>query len=473
MPKKRQPSKKSSKSKKPPAAAEKEVKKEGTTKKKPTHSYSTYIGRLKGQFGAKVRLNCGVLQQMDRMAQVFARTLSSSAREVCISNKKKTVTDSEVQLAINLYFPENLANETVQEIEKAIKKSVRAHNKKHDAPVRREVLAGLVFPVSLTEKFLREFDASKLNVGKNAPIALTAALEYVVRKVLDVSVTMSKENKKATVYPRHMFLAISNDEDLSVLIRNFNLEFMGVGVIPHIRPRLIADKAKKNTQAARRRKSRARDSNKKSHKFLPGTVALREIRKYQKSGELLLQKLPFDRMVREIARNLSEGDIHFGNGTLASIQYFIEQKVVGLLNTSVGLALHANREGVKDKDVQMAWKLTYSWVPQTATEAALDDSGNNDGEDKKPKGTNGMVRLGRRGGAKRIGKDAFPIIRQFIHSLVSIILTRTIEFLKYRRVITVGLGDLENSVSTFGINLAILRPPAKHRSVKKAVTAEA
>jgi len=461
--------KKTTKSKPSPKPVEKEVRKEGG-KKKPTHSYATYIRRLKTAFGDRVRLSSGVLSQMDQVMQVSAKTLSRAARAACIRNKKKTVTQSEVTLAINLHFPSSLAGETIVEVQKAIEKSNKAHKKTHSAPVRREVLADLVFPVSLTEKFLREFGASNLNVGKDAPIALTAALEWIARKILDVSVEQSKANKKATVNPRHMFLAISNSDDLSALIKNFNIEFMGVGVIPHIREELVPDKRKKNTQTARRRKARVGDSGKKgSHKFLPGTVALREIRRYQKSTELLLQKLPFERMLREISAGMSKNVIHFGSGSLISIQYFVEQKVIDVMQTAVDLAIHAGREGVKQSDAQLAWKLSHSWVPETTVEAALDDTADDEGEPKKPKGVNGMVRLARRAGAKRIGKEAFPVIRQFIYSLVTIVLNHTIQILKYRKVITVGNSDLENTFSTLGINFAILRPVGKHRSAKKAI----
>ncbi len=470
MPKRKQPVKKASKSVKPPEPVKKEVVKVGP-KKKPTHSYSTYIRRLKNKFGEGVRLSSGFLQQTDRLTQVLARKLSSSAREICVANKKKTITDAEIRLAINLYFPTDMIDDTITAIQEAITKSAKAH-KSEDGPQRREVIAGLVFPVSLTEKFLRQFGSFGWNVGKNAPIALTAALEHVVYQILDVSVEKSKEYKKATVYPRHMFLAIGSSNDgLSRLISNFKIEFMGVGVIPFIHPKLIVNKDKKIAQAARRRKGRSSDSGKRPHKFLPGTVALREIRRYQNGKEatkLLLQRLPFDRMIRQLAGEMGDKDIHFGAGSLMSIQHFTEQKVTDLIKASVSLALHAKREGVKASDVQMAWDLTYQWVPQTSTEAALDDTNTEEGEEEKPmKGTNGMVRLGRRGGAKRIGKDAFPVIRRFIHSLVSIMLSRTIEILRYRKVITVGLTDLETSVSTFGINFAILRPATKHRSDKK------
>ncbi|KAL9716727.1 histone H3.1 [Leucoagaricus gongylophorus] len=57
------------------------------------------------------------------------------------------------------------------------------------------------------------------------------------------------------------------------------------------------------TKAARKTAQAATGGVKKPHRFRPGTVALREIRRYQKSTELLIRKLPFQRLVREIAQD--------------------------------------------------------------------------------------------------------------------------------------------------------------------------
>ena len=58
---------------------------------------------------------------------------------------------------------------------------------------------------------------------------------------------------------------------------------------------------------------------KKPHRYRPGTVALREIRRYQKSTDLLLRKLPFQRLAREITQNV-RGDLHFQATALAASQ---------------------------------------------------------------------------------------------------------------------------------------------------------
>merc|ERR1712224_684008 len=68
---------------------------------------------------------------------------------------------------------------------------------------------------------------------------------------------------------------------------------------------------------------------KKPHRYRPGTVALREIRKYQKSTDLLLRRLPFQRLVREIAQHYKE-DLRLKSTTMLALQEATEAYVVGL-----------------------------------------------------------------------------------------------------------------------------------------------
>ncbi len=68
---------------------------------------------------------------------------------------------------------------------------------------------------------------------------------------------------------------------------------------------------------------------KKPHRFRPGTVALREIRRYQKSTELLIRKLPFQRLVREIAQDYKT-DLRFQSSAVAALQEAAEAYLVGL-----------------------------------------------------------------------------------------------------------------------------------------------
>eukprot|EP00427_Karlodinium_veneficum_P022487 CAMPEP_0169109528 /NCGR_PEP_ID=MMETSP1015-20121227/26013_1 /TAXON_ID=342587 /ORGANISM="Karlodinium micrum, Strain CCMP2283" /LENGTH=153 /DNA_ID=CAMNT_0009171231 /DNA_START=43 /DNA_END=504 /DNA_ORIENTATION=- len=100
------------------------------------------------------------------------------------------------------------------------------------------------------------------------------------------------------------------------------------------------------------------NSNKKTHRYRPGVVALREIRKYQKSTELLLRKLPFQRVVREIARNLlDDQDMKFQSQAILALQEAAEAFLVGLFEDTNLCAIHAKRVTIMPKDIQLAMRL--------------------------------------------------------------------------------------------------------------------
>ncbi|KAL0238223.1 hypothetical protein GEMRC1_012696 [Eukaryota sp. GEM-RC1] len=83
---------------------------------------------------------------------------------------------------------------------------------------------------------------------------------------------------------------------------------------------------------AARKAAPATGGIKKPHRYRPGTVALREIRKYQKSTELLIRKLPFQRLVREIAQEF-KGELRFQATGISALQEAAEAYLVGLLKT--------------------------------------------------------------------------------------------------------------------------------------------
>ncbi|KAE8184866.1 hypothetical protein CF336_g4529 [Tilletia laevis] len=96
---------------------------------------------------------------------------------------------------------------------------------------------------------------------------------------------------------------------------------------------------------------------KKPHRYKPGTVALREIRKYQKSTELCLRKLPFQRLVREIAQDVIRTDLRFQTGALAALQEASEAYLVSILADTNLAAIHAGRVTIRPKDMQLASRL--------------------------------------------------------------------------------------------------------------------
>merc|ERR1712182_16785 len=96
---------------------------------------------------------------------------------------------------------------------------------------------------------------------------------------------------------------------------------------------------------------------KKPHRYSPGTVALREIRKYQKSTELLLRKGPFQRLVREIAGEQEGGEKKFQSQALMALQEATESFMVSMFEDSNLCALHAKRVTIMPKDMVLARRI--------------------------------------------------------------------------------------------------------------------
>lgn len=110
--------------------------------------------------------------------------------------------------------------------------------------------------------------------------------------------------------------------------------------------------------AAKAPKKAAGPGIKKPHRFRPGTVALREIRRYQKSFDLLIPKLPFQRWVREIALKYStnpEG-LRFRKDTIMALQEAAEAFLVMHFESTNLNAIHAKRVTIMDKDSRLTAK---------------------------------------------------------------------------------------------------------------------
>lgn len=96
----------------------------------------------------------------------------------------------------------------------------------------------------------------------------------------------------------------------------------------------------------------------KKRYYRPGTVALREIRKYQKSTDLLIRRLPFQRLVREIAADLKT-DIFpkYKSTALSALQESTESFMCNALETANMCAIHSNRVTLMAKDIQLARRI--------------------------------------------------------------------------------------------------------------------
>ena len=113
---------------------------------------------------------------------------------------------------------------------------------------------------------------------------------------------------------------------------------------------------KKAEKKAKKAASASATGVKRSHRFRPGTVALREIRRFQRGTDLLLRKAPFQRLVREVATSHKEG-LRFQASAVAAVQEATEAYVVSLLSDTNLCALHTRRVTIMPRDVQLARRL--------------------------------------------------------------------------------------------------------------------
>ena len=100
----------------------------------------------------------------------------------------------------------------------------------------------------------------------------------------------------------------------------------------------------------------AGQKKRRAQRYRPGTVALREIRRYQKTSKLLIRQMPFQRLVREITQ-VHNPYLRFQSGAILALQESAEAYLVGLLEDTNLCAIHAKRVTTMPKDMQFARRI--------------------------------------------------------------------------------------------------------------------
>ncbi|KAK8802066.1 hypothetical protein WA158_001071 [Blastocystis sp. Blastoise] len=105
--------------------------------------------------------------------------------------------------------------------------------------ISRSARAGLSFPVGRIARYIRDAKVAD-RVGAGAPVYLAAVLEYLTAEILELAGNAAKDNKKNRIVPRHIQLAVRNDEELNQLLGKVTIA--SGGVLPNINPSLLPDK---------------------------------------------------------------------------------------------------------------------------------------------------------------------------------------------------------------------------------------
>lgn len=220
-------------------------------------NFNTYIYRVLKQVHPDSGMSGDGLSEMNNLIRISLKKITNSINQLMMNSKgRKTISSREVQSATRLSFPGEMAKHAIAEATKAVVKyNSYVGGTARDAqgrarPVSRGARAGLQFPVTRIETIMMELAIVNRKSAGSA-VYLAAVLEYLCAEVLELAGNAARDNKKVRITPRHIKLAILNDEELT---RFFKGVIMSGGVLPNINSALL--KGKDEEEKAPRKKSR-------------------------------------------------------------------------------------------------------------------------------------------------------------------------------------------------------------------------
>jgi histone H3/H4 len=430
---------------------------------KKQRGFDVYIQKVLKQVHPDTRISTKASYQMNKLLELLGGELVQKAHFFAAQSNVITITSREIQSSVRMIIPGELGKHVVSEGVKAVTKwnadnVVNKPQKGKKPKERSERRAGLTFSVSRCRKLIEMKGTSGCRIGKGAPIYLAATLEYICAELLELSGDTARDNRKVTISTRHIFLCISNDQELHSLFKAMNVDLDAGGVTTRINENLLPKstetkdgktKTLKKKSGTKKSKSSTKNGEKvfKPHRFRPGTVALREIRKQQKATDLAFRKKPFDRIVREILKSDRVGshpEMRFSGGSILMLQGFIEMTLVHIYQNSNDLAIYCGRQGVCQKDI--LFSLNHSSFDTSKLNIPTEPM-------TKDQITNAaLTRVARRAGIKRLRDDVYNYSRGIIHGLIEMIIKSSVVIVQHKRQKTISVDTMRASIACEGFN---------------------
>lgn len=410
-----------------------------TKRKKRTRYFETYILKL-------IRVaNHGITsngkQQLNSLICVLAQRLSEMSRTLTGVANKKTLSDKEVESATQLLLTgELLEKALILGKESVSKYREEAKNKGEEAKHNsRQEKAGILFPPSVTEKFLRDMGNSKVMVTKTAPVFLATVLEHISNRIIENALERTKSEKRVRITIRDMELGVRNDTDLNELFQTCNIQFIGGGVVPFIHSRLLLKMPRKKKAGTAPAGSGGEESSLKKHRFRQGTVALRDIRKLQRlSNCLTFAKFPFEKFTRQLVN--SHQKMKVSGEMFVVLQYYIEQFLIEFLRKSNLIALHADKVRLMPEDIRFLAELENQdlvWENELKLQIT----------------SPAVTRLARKAGVKSLSETCLDTILNLASVRIDQVVRNAIVVNSQRHTKTLMAEDLYDSLALMGENL--------------------
>lgn len=327
----------------------------------PRVHYDTYISQVLKQVHPDTNITGKAMLQLEYFCNYLTDIIAFEAFKLKNLSEKKTISEKEVKNAAKIILNGELVKHANSEGCKAVQKyrdslEVTRKDKKSISKAQR---AGLIFPPPRAKKALKKYSE---RVGGLAPIYCSAVVEYMISEILELAGNLARDTKRVRIKSRHLFLACHMDPELDRFFAKHKIIILGGGVIPEIKAKLLPSKDKKKKKPKKKSPSAETTSKpvvKKPHRFRAGTVALREIRNQQKKDDVVIQKLPFERYLREVYQDYDDS----GKGKVSSyvipvIQMMTEDHLIKVLNKTNDLVVeYKDQQTIMEKDIEQYLKL--------------------------------------------------------------------------------------------------------------------
>ena len=203
-------------------------------------NFRPYIHRVLKQIHPESGLSGSALSTLNNMVKIIIEKIMTSVNQLVLRTGKKTISAKYVQSASKLILKGEIEKHAITEATNAMAKyhSLKSSRKEEKetksiekmSPVSRSSMAGLSLPISRVQNMMVELSTSTRK-SDTAAVFLTAVCEYLLLKVLELSGNVARDSKRIRITPRHIMIAVRNDEDLNNLYKD--TIFAG-GVVPHI-----------------------------------------------------------------------------------------------------------------------------------------------------------------------------------------------------------------------------------------------
>lgn len=178
------------------------------------------------------------LQIINKIIINILEKLTKSAVDFIVG-KRNTIKAREIQSSVQLNFTGDLGKKAQNYGVRAVTKYIQGGEGRKSRSER----SGLMFSVSRVEYFMRNY-AKGYRISAEAPPYMTAVIEYIASEILELAGNASIDNKLTRIKPRHIFLAIRHDDELTALLNKIDINILGGGVIQHINQSLLPKKRK-------------------------------------------------------------------------------------------------------------------------------------------------------------------------------------------------------------------------------------